>query len=149
MTRYMTTEAERAAGMAPVTERPERPTSPPTPPGTEVERRWLSRKSVAERLDVHPATVGRFVDEGRLTAYSLGRSVRYDLAEVDALLETQKLSNEGASPAYRARLLEVTLAEVLQQFSVKGHPGAACLQTPWVRIATVERWRGVLRGDSV
>lgn len=114
---------------------------------TNVERKWLSRKSVAERLDVHPATVGRLADEGALTPRTFGRSVRYDLLEVDALL----IEPDGLpeSPAHRARLLEVTLDEVLRQFTVKGHPGQACLQTPWVKAATVERWRGVLNGNAV
>ncbi|MFF5451849.1 hypothetical protein ACFY40_11490 [Streptomyces sp. NPDC012950] len=38
-----------------------------------------------------------------------------------------------------------TLAEVLQHFVHKGHPGEPCLSSGWVRVATVEKWRAVLR----
>jgi hypothetical protein len=44
----------------------------------------------------------------------------------------------------RAQQLAGVLDEVLRHFTHKGHPGEPCLQTGWIREATVARWRAAL-----
>lgn len=50
-------------------------------------RRWASINGTADYLVVTPRTIRRYVAESRLTAYRIGRTVRIDLNEVDAMLE--------------------------------------------------------------
>jgi excisionase family DNA binding protein len=60
---------------------PKRPL--PTPPAS---RKYISIGAAAEYLDVTPKTIRRFISEGRLPAYRLGkRMLRVDLADVQAL----------------------------------------------------------------
>lgn len=69
-------------------------------------------------------------------------------------VETRQLADDGRPAAdladtaqVRAErdLLAKTLADVLQKFQFKTHPGRACLQTGHVKVETVEAWREVLR----
>ena len=46
--------------------------------------------------------------------------------------------------ARRVTELEETLLDVLNHFVHKGHPGEPCLQTGWISVKTVDRWRTVL-----
>ena len=48
---------------------------------------WLSTQDAARRLGVTPRTLYRFIDEGQLPAYRLGRVIRLQLAEVDEFIE--------------------------------------------------------------
>lgn len=51
------------------------------------ERRWASRDQAAEYVGVHVNTIDRWRSEGLIRAYQAGpRLVRYDLAEIDAML---------------------------------------------------------------
>ena len=51
------------------------------------QRRFESIQSVADRLDVDPKTIRRWIASGRLTAYRVGgKIVRLDPAEVDAAM---------------------------------------------------------------
>lgn len=45
--------------------------------------RWASRKATAEHLKISERTVTEMVSDGRIVAYRLGGTVRFDLAEVD------------------------------------------------------------------
>ncbi|WP_241228456.1 helix-turn-helix transcriptional regulator [Corynebacterium hylobatis] len=48
----------------------------------------MTGRQVADLLKVHPRTVRRWSTDGRLTRIRLGpRSIRYDAAEVQALVE--------------------------------------------------------------
>lgn len=47
----------------------------------------------------------------------------------------------------RANELTTVLAEVLRNFTFTGHPGRACLQTGWVEVGTVGRWRQALHSE--
>ena len=53
------------------------------------EKPYLSRSEVAALWGVNPRTVERLEYDGELTAYRLGRSVRYKRSEVDAWAEAQ------------------------------------------------------------
>ena len=47
-------------------------------------RRWASRQATAEHLGVSDRTVTYMAADGRITAYRLGKTVRFDLNEIDA-----------------------------------------------------------------
>ena len=47
-------------------------------------RRWTSRKGTAEHLGITERTVTEMVNDGRITAYRLGGTIRFDLNEIDA-----------------------------------------------------------------
>lgn len=46
---------------------------------------WRTVKQAAERLEVSERTISRMVQAGTLPAYTIGRSVRFKLADVEAL----------------------------------------------------------------
>jgi excisionase family DNA binding protein len=48
---------------------------------------WLSTKAAAQRLGVTPRTLYRFIDEGQLPGYRMGRVIRLKQADVDAYVE--------------------------------------------------------------
>jgi excisionase family DNA binding protein len=48
---------------------------------------WLSTKDAAHRLGVTPRTLYRFIDEGGLPAYRLGRVIRLKQSDVDLYIE--------------------------------------------------------------
>jgi hypothetical protein len=50
--------------------------------------------------------------------------------------------------AARITALEDALREVLAHFVHSGHPGEPCKQTGWVRVATLNQWHAVLRGEA-
>ncbi|MEM9034342.1 MAG: helix-turn-helix domain-containing protein [Actinomycetota bacterium] len=52
---------------------------------------WLSTKAAAERLGVTPRTLYRFIDEGQLPGYRMGRVIRLKQADVDAYIETCRI----------------------------------------------------------
>lgn len=55
-------------------------------PRKAAERRLCSCAEAARRLGVHRATIGRWIESGRLRAFAVaGSLVRLDMAEVDAL----------------------------------------------------------------
>jgi excisionase family DNA binding protein len=59
---------------------PRRQKTDPAPPRP---RRWASRQKTAEHLGVAERTVTSMATDGRITAYRLGRTVRFDLNEID------------------------------------------------------------------
>ena len=48
---------------------------------------WLSTKEAARRLGVTPRTLYRFIDEGGVPAYRLGRVIRLKQSDVDGYIE--------------------------------------------------------------
>jgi excisionase family DNA binding protein len=52
---------------------------------------WLSTQEAARRLGVTPRTLYRFIDQGELTAYRLGRVIRLKLSDVDAFIEAARI----------------------------------------------------------
>ena len=45
--------------------------------------KWMSSNEAAERLGVTTATLYRFIDEGRLPAYRMGRVIRLKESELE------------------------------------------------------------------
>ena len=48
---------------------------------------WLSTKEAASRMGVTARTLYRFIDEGGVPAYRLGRVIRLKQSDVDAYIE--------------------------------------------------------------
>jgi excisionase family DNA binding protein len=60
--------------------------------------RYVSLATAAEYLEMTEAGVRKFIAEGRLTGYRVGkRSIRVDLHEVDALLVPIPAANAGGA----------------------------------------------------
>lgn len=49
-------------------------------------RRWASEERAAEYADASANTIRRWREQGRINGYKVGRLVRYDLNEIDAML---------------------------------------------------------------
>ena len=52
-------------------------------------------KKLAERLLVKPLTIYRLVDQGKLPAVRIGRSIRFDPDAVDAFLDSVRVGPGG------------------------------------------------------
>jgi excisionase family DNA binding protein len=52
---------------------------------------WLSTQEAARRLGVTPRTLYRFIDQGELPAYRLGRVIRLKADDVDAFIEGSRI----------------------------------------------------------
>jgi excisionase family DNA binding protein len=52
---------------------------------------WLSTQAAAKRLGVTPRTLYRFIDQGELPAYRMGRVIRLKTSEVDAYIESTRI----------------------------------------------------------
>ena len=63
----------------------------PTDPAESPDAVWLSTQEAARRLGVTARTLYRFIDQGDLTAYRLGRVIRLKLTDVDAFIEASKI----------------------------------------------------------
>jgi excisionase family DNA binding protein len=49
-------------------------------------RRWVSVDFVSKYCDLHPVTVRRLIDKGKIPASKIGRSVRVDLKKLNQQL---------------------------------------------------------------
>lgn len=63
--------------------------SSPAFPAAEIE--WLSTGAAAKRLGVTVRTLYRFVDEGQVPAYKLGRVIRLQRSEVDEFIRRTRI----------------------------------------------------------
>jgi excisionase family DNA binding protein len=52
---------------------------------------WMSTQEAANRLGITTRTLYRFVDEGLLPAYKMGRVFRLQKRDVDAFIETSRV----------------------------------------------------------
>ena len=52
---------------------------------------WMSTQEAARRLGITPRTLYRFVDEGALPAYKMGRVFRLKQSDVDAFMEASRI----------------------------------------------------------
>lgn len=52
------------------------------------QRRLISTTKAADRLNVSPGTVRQFIADGRLTGYKVGRLIKVDVNQLDALVIT-------------------------------------------------------------
>lgn len=53
--------------------------------------KWLTRQEAAKYLSIHPRTLDRWVEEGRVTRYHVGelRSVRFKVEDLDGLMKPE------------------------------------------------------------
>lgn len=52
---------------------------------------WMSTQEAARRLGITPRTLYRFVDEGALAAYKMGRVFRLKQSDVDEYMEGSRI----------------------------------------------------------
>ncbi len=52
---------------------------------------WLSTQEASRRLGVTTRTLYRFVDQGDLAAYRMGRVIRVKATDVDAFIESSRI----------------------------------------------------------
>lgn len=54
--------------------------------------RWMSTRETSERLGVTLRTLYRFIDEGQIAAYKLGRVIRLKEDDVEAFIESARIT---------------------------------------------------------
>lgn len=54
--------------------------------------RWMSTRETADRLGITLRTLYRFIDEGQIAAYKLGRVIRLKEADVEAFIEGARIA---------------------------------------------------------
>ena len=52
---------------------------------------WLNTETAAKRLGITTRTLYRFINEGGLPAYRMGRVIRVKQADVDAFIERSRI----------------------------------------------------------
>ena len=52
---------------------------------------WLSTQEAARRLGITTRTLYRFVDQGELPAYRMGRVIRLQATDVDSFIEESRI----------------------------------------------------------
>lgn len=52
-------------------------------------------KALAEKLAVSPLTIYRLIDQGKLPAVRIGRTIRFRPGDIDAFLETVRVGPAG------------------------------------------------------
>ena len=62
--------------------------------------RWMSTKDASERLGVTLRTLYRFIDEGRLPAYQVGRVIRLKADELEAFIDSLRIAPGTLSHLY-------------------------------------------------
>ena len=61
------------------------------PTNSNLKVQWMSSIEAAERLGVTTATLYRFIDEGRLPAYRMGRVIRLKESELEDFERTCRI----------------------------------------------------------
>lgn len=61
---------------------------------------WLSTKECCARLGVTVRTLYRFIDEGQLAAYQMGRVIRVQENDLDAFVESVKIKPGSLAHLY-------------------------------------------------
>jgi len=64
---------------------------------------WMSTQEAARRLGITTRTLYRFVDEGQLPAYKMGRVFRLKQADVDAFIEQSRVQPGSLEHLYPER----------------------------------------------
>ncbi|MGI8492016.1 MAG: helix-turn-helix domain-containing protein [Acidimicrobiales bacterium] len=54
--------------------------------------RWMGTKEACERLGVTLRTLYRFIDEGQLPAYKMGRVIRLQEADLESFIDRMRIS---------------------------------------------------------
>lgn len=60
--------------------------------------KWLKLKEAAEHLKMGRSTIYRLSNEGGVPAHKAGREWRFDAAELDDLLKSDRLANPAEAP---------------------------------------------------
>lgn len=63
----------------------------------------MSSQTAAKRLGVTPRTIYRFIDEGLLPAYKMGRVLRMKQSDVDAFIEAARVEPGSLEHLYPER----------------------------------------------
>ena len=53
---------------------------------------WMGTREACERLGVTLRTLYRFIDEGQLPAYKMGRVIRLQAADIDAFIDRMRIA---------------------------------------------------------
>ena len=53
---------------------------------------WLGTREACEQLGVTLRTLYRFIDEGQLPAYKMGRVIRLQAPDIDAFIERMRIT---------------------------------------------------------
>ena len=64
---------------------------------------WMSTQEAARRLGITPRTLYRFVDEGALPAYKMGRVFRLKRSDVDEFMEASRIAPGSLEHLYPER----------------------------------------------
>ena len=72
---------------------------------------WLSTKDASERLGVTLRTLYRFIDEGRLPAYQVGRVIRLRGDELEVFIESLRIEPGTLSHLYPDSRTDASLTE--------------------------------------
>ena len=72
---------------------------------------WLSTRDASERLGVTLRTLYRFIDEGKLPAYQLGRVIRLKSDDVDSFIESVRIRPGSLAHLYPDTRHDVAPAE--------------------------------------
>ena len=64
---------------------------------------WLSTQEAARRMGITTRTLYRFVDEGLLAAYRMGRVFRLKQSDVDAFIESARVEPGTLANLYPER----------------------------------------------
>jgi excisionase family DNA binding protein len=65
--------------------------------------RWMGTQEAARYLGITPRTLYRFIDEGRLPAYKMGRVIRLKGDDLDTFLETARIQPGELANLYPER----------------------------------------------
>ena len=74
---------------------------------------WMSTREAARRLGVTARTLYRFVDEGALPAYQMGRVYRIKQSDVDAFIEQARIPPGSLEHLYPER--KTTASEIADE----------------------------------
>ena len=61
---------------------------------------WLSTKECCERLGVTVRTLYRFIDEGQLPAYQMGRVIRVQEGDLNAFIDSVRIAPGSLAHLY-------------------------------------------------
>ena len=64
---------------------------------------WVGTQEAAERLGITLRTLYRFLDEGQIPAYKMGRVIRIKEADLDAFVEASRIEPGTLSHLYPER----------------------------------------------
>ena len=56
-----------------------------------VAKEWLSSKEAASRIGITQRTLYRFIDEGQIPAYRIGRVIRLQRPDVESFIEQSRV----------------------------------------------------------